>query len=250
MRGVGWEPVGRKEAGGGLATHTPSSAGSWGHRRPLGAITAGQCCHHLRLCPSRLGAPHSCGAAWCLCRTYRNRGGGAGQRLAGLPAVPGERLASSPCAWLCVMGRGCDPVGDPTSCPQCSWGQLQPHSHPAGLDPHWTSPRTHLGVRVLGATTQLGAGPLWVTGPVPARGRRGRSNGPLFPAGTQRAPVGRAGAGSRGWRGLAVWGGCDTCPESRSVPWGRPGVGAETAELGTSRHGKPRAGGAHPLGSR
>lgn len=199
---MGWEPVGRKEAGGGLAADTPSSAGSWGHRRSLGAITAGQCCHHLGLCPSRLGAPHSRGAAWCLCRTYRNKGWWGWAEAGRAPMQCLGRVWHHHPVPGCVSWEGAVTQWETlTSCPQCSWGQLQPHSHPAGLDPHWTSPRTHFGVRVLGATTQLGAGPLWVTGPVPARGRRGRSNGPLFPAGTQRAPVGRAGAGSRGWGG-------------------------------------------------
>lgn len=40
-----------------------------------------------------------------------------------------------------------------------------------------------------GGAARPGAEPQRVPGLVPARGRRGRSNGPLFPTGTQRAPV-------------------------------------------------------------
>lgn len=100
------------------------------------------------------------------------------------------------------------------------------------------------GVGVWGAAARPGAGPLRVPGLVPARGQRGRSNGPLFPAGTQRAPV----RPSQGWGGggTAAWGGCGTCPRSWGALQGWPEVGCQAAEPVTTICGSTRARGAHP----
>lgn len=225
---------------------TPSVR-SWGHCPPSGP-SGRPVQPPPRPCIPGFGASPSCGTVWCLCRAYRNKGRGPirGWQNSPCPAegTPGNDSALSPRAWLHFPGQGgCDPAGVLKSCLHAAVSSCSPTATPRGQTP--SSPGPVFGVQAWGAAAWPGAVPPRVPGPVPARGQRGRSNDPLFPAGTQRTPVRPAGA-SGGAGGARQRGGPWHLPRA-GVSWGWPCWGSEAAVLVTALCRSPRTGGAHLL---
>lgn len=79
-----------------------------GHRHPLRAIVAGQCCHPLGVCaPQAWGSPLPWGVVLCLGRPCRNRGRWGWAEAPGLPrstqpgATQGQFSIDTPCLASC-----------------------------------------------------------------------------------------------------------------------------------------------------
>lgn len=150
------------------------------------------------------------------------REGGAGHRMAGLPRRVRQRghlgtIQRRHPVPGCISREGEVAVTQRGSSilSSCCCEQLQLNGHSTGPGP--SSPGPVFGVQAWGAAAWPGAVPPRVPGLVPARGQRGCSNDPLFPAGTQRAPVRLAGA-SGGAGGARQRGGPWHLPRSWGVP--------------------------------